>query len=100
MTLAERVAQLEREVAELREAVQPEKLIKHAWLIYEDQKEVEVPEGFKLLNVVAKEEKEVGIEHVADPENCDFLYNYYEGALKPTRRLKKGSELSLTFISI
>lgn len=97
--LEERVAQLEREVAELREAAQP-KMQKVLFYTVDGQKEFQITPGFKVIGVVAKEKKEVGIEHISDPEKVDFVFNYHEGTLKPTRPIKEGSELVVITVPV
>jgi len=96
--LEERVTQLEKEMAELRDAASS-KMQKVLFYTVDGQKEFQTPPGFKIMGVVAKEKKEVGIEHISDPDKVDFVFNYHEGALKPTRPLKEGTELTVITIS-
>jgi len=97
--LESRVAMLEKEVAGLKEATQP-KLQKALFYTVDGQKEFQIPQGFNVIGVVAKEKKEVGIEHISDLDKVDFVFNYHEGALKPTKPIKEGTELTVITVPV
>jgi hypothetical protein len=60
---------------------------------------VKLPAEAKQVTVIICEKKEVGIEHISDPQEVDFLYNHAYQELKPTRKLSKNAQIKITYSS-
>jgi len=59
----------------------------------EGQRVFSIPKGHNVKEVIVKEKKSVGIDHISDTSSVDFLVNIFDGSLTATKTISKDAEV-------